>query len=192
MTIEEIAQKLDGPFAMIAADGALALAELDLAADASVLDVGTGAGSFAIFLAARGFDVLTGEPATDTTHYAGKDWAANAGKAGVADRIRFEAFDASRMPFETGRFDAIFFFGVLHHIDESVRGAVFREVQRTLKDGGAVVFFEPRRETLEKLWTTDPGHPEAADPSAYLPDAAFAETRLQGAMMDIFIYRKAG
>ena len=99
MSGNDIAHILGERFGVVARHGALALEKLDLAADAAVLDVGTGAGNFAIYLAAEGFQVLTGEPSTDETHYAGQDWANNAEKAGVRDNIRFEAFDASDMPF---------------------------------------------------------------------------------------------
>ncbi len=174
--------------AAVGEDGTVALRELNLPADAAVLDVGTGNGKFAIWLAMQGFDVLTGEPATDTTRYAGKDWAANAEEMGVRDKIRFEHFDASDIPFEPGSFDAVFFFGVLHHVDEAARADVFREALRIVKKGGAVVFFEPRRELLEKMWESDPGHPHAADPSSYRPDSGVREQRIDGTRMDIFIY----
>jgi ubiquinone/menaquinone biosynthesis C-methylase UbiE len=177
--------------AAVGEDGTRALQELGLPADATILDVGTGSGKFAIWLATQGFRVLTGEPATDTTHYAGRDWAANAEEAGVRDRIRFEHFDASDMPFEPESFDAVFFFGVLHHVAENIRGDVFREALRVAKKDGAVVFFEPRKVLLDKMWESDPGHPHAADPSEYLPDPAVHERRVEGSRMNIFIYRHA-
>src|SRR5215472_18922495 len=107
-------------------DGALALKELKLPADAAILDVGTGGGTFAIYLASQGYQVLTGEPSTDRSHYAGKDWTLDAKKVGVLDKIRFEPFEASNLPFEPEAFDAVVFFGVLHHIDENGRSDVFR------------------------------------------------------------------
>lgn len=165
--------------------------ELRLPADAAILDVGTGNGNFAIYLASEGYQVLTGEPSTDTSHYSGRDWASNAKKVGVLDNIRFVAFDASKMPFESEAFDAVFFFGVLHHIDENVRSDVFREALRVSKENGVVVFFEPRKEMLERIWVDDPGHPLAASPSNYLPDQRTLEDRIEGFLMDIFIYKKA-
>ncbi len=186
------ASQVLGPmYEHIAADGALALKELSFAPDAAILDVGTGKGNFAIFLASQGFNVLTGEPSTDTSHYAGQDWAKKAEALGVLDRIRFQSFDAGEMPFEANSFDAVFFFGVLHHVDESQREGVLSESLRVSKPEGAVVFFEPRRETLEKLWVDDPGHPLAANPSEYLAGQNVREQRLAGSMMDLFVFRKA-
>lgn len=183
--------KILGPrFDAVSGDGARALKEIGLPADAAILDVGTGNGYFAIYLASQGYHVLTGEPSTDKSHYAGKDWALNAKRAGVLENTRFETFDASRLPFDSKTFDAVFFFGVLHHIRENVRSEVFREALRVSKESGVVVFFEPRQEMLERIRVDDPGHPLAANPSHYLPDQRPHEQRIEGSLMDIFIYRK--
>ena len=190
MDIEAIGNILGPRFEAVSADGARALKELGLPRDAAILDVGTGNGNFAIYLASQGYQVLTGEPSADKSHYAGKDWALNAKKVGVLDNIRFEAFDASKLPFESKVFDAVFFFGVLHHIDEDVRSEVFGEALRVLKENGVVVFFEPRKEMLERIWVDDPGHPLAANPSNYLPGEGTREHRIAGSLMDIFMYRK--
>ena len=188
----KVMAKILGPrFDAVSEDGGRALKELRLPPDAAILDVGTGNGNFAIYLASQGYQVLTGEPSTDWSHYAGKNWALNAKKVGVLDKIRFEAFDASKLPFESEAFDAVFFFGVLHHVSEHLRGDVFREALRVSKQHGAVVFFEPRMETLQILWVDDPGHPLAANPSDYLPDASIREHRIEGSFMDISIYKKA-
>lgn len=189
MDAQAIVEILGEKFEGVAGEGALALAELNLPPDAAILDVGTGKGYFAIYLASLGYRVLTGEPSTDRSRYAGQGWALNAEKAGVRDRIRFEHFDATRMPFAAGAFDAVFFFGVLHHVPDTARGDLMREAFRVAKQDGAVVFFEPRRELLERLRTDDPGHPHAAHPSKYLPGSNVREQRIEGALMNIFIYR---
>ena len=188
MDRETISKVLGPRFEIVSGDGGLALRELALPAGAAVLDVGTGAGNFAIFLALQGYRVVTGEPGTDTSRYAGQDWASNAEKVGVRERIRFEPFDAGSMPFGSGSFDAVFFFGVLHHIDEAARPAVLREALRVAKR--AVVFFEPQKKMLERLWLDDPAHPLAANPSDYLAGANVRERRIEGAFMDVFVYEK--
>lgn len=190
MDTKAIGKILGSKFDAVSGDGELALQELGLPPDAAILDVGTGNGNFAIYLASQGFQVLTGEPSTDRSHYAGRDWALNAKRAGVLDKIRFQAFDASKLPFESEAFDAVFFFGVLHHVSEHLRGDVFREALRVSKQDGVVVFFEPRKEMLERLWVDDPGHPLAVNPSNYLPDRSIDEHRVRGSFMDIFIYKK--
>ena len=186
----EIEKRLDPRFTRVAKDGDLALAELNLPTKAAVLDVGTGKGTFAIYLASRGLDVLTGEPSTDQSQYANQDWAVQAKEAGVLDRIRFEAFDAGQMPFANERFDAVFFFGVLHHVAESERSAVLREALRVVKDSGAVVFFEPRQAMLEIVWQTDPHHPPAANPINYLGAAPVQSRFIEGEWMDLYVLRK--
>ncbi len=190
MTSIEATEILGPMYRNISHDGKLALDELGLAPGAALLDVGTGAGKSAIFLASNGFDVTTGEPETDTTHYANLDWANNAEKMGVRERISFVPFNASQMPFGGASFDAVFFFGVLHHVDEDLRQAVLAESLRVAKNEGAVVFFEPRKETLKKVWTNDPGHPEAVNPADYLLEPKRSVQHIEGRMMDIFIVRK--
>lgn len=181
-----------GPmFQAISDDAARTLRSLDLTPQAKVLDVGTGQGFFAICLAMHGFDVLTGEPATDESRYARRPWERNAEMVGVLDSIRFHAFDATDMPFADKLFDAVFFFGVLHHIDEEQRESVFREALRVAGASGAVVFFEPKAETLKKVWRSDPGHPSAANPSDYASGFDVAETKTTGSLMEIYAYRKA-
>lgn len=190
----ELAEKGNamGPmFGAICRDGALALKEIGLRPGAEILDVGTGSGNFAVFLAMQGYDVLTGEPDTDTSRYARQAWEEKARETGVADRIRFEPFDASEMPFAAGMFDAVFFFGVLHHVGEDIRRDVFGEALRVVRFGGAAVFFEPTSRTLEKIRVDDPDHPDAALPSNYRPGPMIDETMLSGEMMDIFVYRKS-
>lgn len=191
MNIQDAAKHLGPMFEMIAADGQIVLDELCLPPGAPVLDVGTGVGNFAIFLALRGFDVLTGEPETDTTRYARQDWAGNAAAVGVEGRIRFRHFNAARMPFENGSFAAVFFYGVLHHIDEAERADVLREALRVTRPGGAVVFFEPNQETLKQIWVNDPGHPQPAEPARYTGNLPVKAVTLRGRRMDISLYRPA-
>ena len=189
MDTEETVKILGPMFETICADGAVALAELGLGPRPEILDIGTGSGNFAIFLAMQGFRVLTGEPSTDESRYARQQWEPSAEKMGVRDRIRFEHFDASALPFDDNRFDAVFLFGVLHHVEENARRNVLTEAMRVIRREGAVVLFEPLPETLETIWVNDPHHPVAADPSAYTEGLNVHESQLEGSLMDISIYR---
>lgn len=191
MDTEETAKIMGPMFDAICMDGATALSQLNLGPHPEILDVGTGSGNFAIFLALQGFDVLTGEPSLDESRYARQKWEPSAERMAVRHRIQFKHFDASALPFDEYRFDAVFLFGVLHHVEEGERRSVLREVLRVCRTNGAVVVFEPRQETLEKIWLNDPDHPPAADPSNYTDALDIQEYQIEGALMDIFVYRTA-
>lgn len=170
-------------------DGHKALNELNLTPESEVLDVGTGIGIFAIFLASQGLNVLTGEPEEDHTIYAKKNWETHAEKFEVRNKIHFTHFDASKMPFDTEKFDSVFFFGALHHIDENARADALSEALRVTKQQGAVVFFEPSAQTLKRVWENNPEHPDSADPTDYVQDQ-IAVKKIEGSLMDICIIRK--
>ena len=57
----------------------------------------------------------------------------------LGDRVAFRVVDARSLPFEDGQFDAVFSFGVMHHIHRGWR-AVVAEVTRVLKPAGVFVF----------------------------------------------------
>lgn len=191
MDVDQASEVMGPMFKVISEDASAALQQLELNSDSDILDVGTGEAHFAICLALQGYDVLTGEPATDESKYAGRDWMDKAEKLGVANRIRFRAFDASDIPFAEKAFDAVFFFGVLHHIDEALRESALREAVRVLKPHGAVVFFEPKSETLEMVWKSDPDHPNAANPNDYTADLDLRASQMTGSLMDIYIFQNA-
>ena len=182
----EAKQQFDKAYQMISAEIDRALALTAISAGADVLDVGTGKGFCATHLAVKGFCVTTGEPASDDTHYAGKDWRATAQAMGVETQIDFQPFSAADMPFESGRFGAVFFTGVLHHIDEADRVATVREALRVVRDGAAVFFLEPTRAMLENVWQTDPDHPLAADPGDYISGLNAKVERHPGAALDVY------
>ncbi len=103
---------------------------LHLRPDATVLDLGAGAGIVeqmnfrGLARSVCGVDLdprVVGNPMLDE------------GRVANADGI----------PYEDGRFDVVFSDNVLEHLDEPLR--VFREVERVLKPGGVFLFKTPNK-----------------------------------------------
>lgn len=56
------------------------------------------------------------------------------------DRLRLLAGDAQKLPYRDACFDAVFNYGIVHHLEDWQSG--IREVARVLKAGGAFYFEE--------------------------------------------------
>jgi 2-polyprenyl-3-methyl-5-hydroxy-6-metoxy-1,4-benzoquinol methylase len=191
MDMRQAKEILGTHFSVIAEDVAPIIDTLQLPTDASILDVGTGMGYLSIILALHGYKVLTGEPDSDTSVHAKRDWLTNAQKVQVDQLITFRSFDAEALPFADHSFDAIFFLGVLHHIEEPLRIRVLQDSFRTSRPNGVVCFFEPNLQGIEMARKHDPSHPEAADPSIYSPELDWSVHKDHGNFFDIFVFQKA-
>ena len=101
-----------------------------------VLEVGSGSGGPAVYLAhARGCRV-TG---VDINEHGARNANALARSRGLGDRVEFHAVDASRpLPFAADRFDAVVSNDAMCHIRD--RAAVLADWHRVVRPGGRVLF----------------------------------------------------
>ena len=110
---------------------------IGITADMSVLDVGSGVGGPARFLAATYGCRVTGvdlsEPFVDAARYLTK-------RTGQSERVSFEAASALDLPFDDGRFDVVLLQHVAMNIAE--RPLLYREIRRVLKPGGKFATFD--------------------------------------------------
>lgn len=121
--------------------GLAATAELaklaGIKADMAVLDVGSGVGGPARFLAATYSCRVTGvdlsEPFVEAARYLTL-------RTGQADKVAFETGDALNLPFDEGHFDAVFLQHVAMNIADRPR--LYSEMRRVLKSGGRFAAFD--------------------------------------------------
>jgi sarcosine/dimethylglycine N-methyltransferase len=103
----------------------------------SVLDVGSGVGGPARFLAANyGCQVLgvdLSEPFVEAARYLTE-------RTGQSGQVSFQTASALALPFDDGRFDA----ALLQHVAMNIadRARLYREIRRVLKSGGRFATFD--------------------------------------------------
>lgn len=103
-----------------------------------VLEIGTGQGLGAVFLA----EELKGSSiaAVDNEHDMVKAAAQNVKKRGLQDRIRVEYGDALALDFPDGSFDAVLSITVLHHVPHYEKAIA--ETARVLRQGGMFMIMD--------------------------------------------------
>jgi sarcosine/dimethylglycine N-methyltransferase len=121
--------------------GIAATAELarlvGITSDMSVLDVGSGVGGPARYLAATYGCRVTGvdlsEPFVDAARYLTE-------RTGQSGQVSFQAASALDLPFDDGSFDAV----LLQHVAMNIadRARLYREIRRVLKAGGRFATFD--------------------------------------------------
>ncbi len=121
--------------------GLAATAELarlaGIAADMTVLDVGSGVGGPARYLAQTYGCRVTGvdlsEPFVEAARYL-------TGRTGQSEHVSFETASALQLPFDDGRFDV----ALLQHVAMNIvdRARLYREIRRVLKPDGRFATFD--------------------------------------------------
>jgi SAM-dependent methyltransferase len=112
---------------------------LDLGASSHVLDVASGSGGPALFMARTTGCKVTGFELHDA---AVAEANAAAERATLSDRVRFVQGDArQRLPFDGGTFDAVICVDSMNHLYD--RQAVLGEWHRVVRPGGRILFTDP-------------------------------------------------
>ena len=160
------------------------LTSLEIKSENHILDIGTGRGNMAIFLALLGHDVITGEPEGDNW----ADWQSLAKKAKVSEKITFRPFRAEALPFESQSFSHIFLLGAFHHIPQKTQALA--EILRVLTKDGVCVIFEYTPAGIEIIKQSYPGHPPAEDPREFVADLPIAHRTIESETLNAYIFTK--
>jgi SAM-dependent methyltransferase len=108
-----------------------------ISADTSVLDVGSGVGGPARFLAATYGCRVTGidlsEPFVDAARYLTE-------RTGQSKQVSFEIASALDLPFDEGHFDIVLLQHVAMNISDRAR--LYREIRRVLKSAGRFAIYD--------------------------------------------------
>jgi cyclopropane fatty-acyl-phospholipid synthase-like methyltransferase len=110
-------------------------AMLGMGPGSEVLDVGSGTGGPALYMAERTGCRMTGlevnAVGVEVAHRLSAD-------AGLGDRVRFVQADGMDMPFADASFDIVISMNVMNVFEDKV--GLFREVRRVLRPGGTWAF----------------------------------------------------
>ena len=111
--------------------------QLAISSQSDVLEVGSGSGGPAVYMAVARGCRLTG---VDINEHGVRNAAELAARHGVSDRVQFRAIDASQpLPFPAGRFDAVVSNDAMCHIREraTALGEWYRVLRPEPADGPA-------------------------------------------------------
>lgn len=117
-------------------EGTVERLETGLPESGHVLDVGGGAGRYAVWLAERGYDVTLVDPSEGQRAVAREKVA----ERGLGDRVTVRPGDVRDLDLGVEAFDATLCLGgpLSHILDADERATAARELRRVTVDGGAV------------------------------------------------------
>ena len=111
----------------------LIAAKLDLRPGLKILDIGSGWGGLALYLASLGDSDVTGVTLSEEQHALAN---ARAHQAGLSDRVRFHLCDYREV---TGRFDRIVSVGMFEHVGVQHYPEFFAKTNALLSDDGVML-----------------------------------------------------
>lgn len=148
------------------------VADLDLPAGSSVLDLGCGEGRHTLRLAEQfGFRVVGVDPVARHIELSNDQLASRVrDQADLASRVRFQMGRAEQIPLDDGSLDLIWCRDVLVHV--ASLGRAYHEMRRVLRSQGHALIYqmfwgeriEPKE--AEWLWRAMGNIPETARPEA--------------------------
>jgi len=108
-----------------------------ITADSSILDIGSGIGGPARFLAATYGCRVTGVDLSESFVEAARYLTA---RTGQSDLVSFQVANALELSFADGTFDVV----LLQHVAMNIadRASLYREIRRVLKSGGRFAMFD--------------------------------------------------
>jgi ubiquinone/menaquinone biosynthesis C-methylase UbiE len=109
--------------------------------EGAILDLGTGPGYLPIEIAKKSATINV--IGVDLSRKLVEIARANAAKAGLTDRLTFQAGNAGRLEFADSSFDMVISTGMLHSLKEPV--VVLQEIHRVLKAGQEAWIFDPAK-----------------------------------------------
>jgi len=178
--------------------------KLDLKKDSKILDVGTGFGIMAIILALNGFEILTGQPENEAHQDHSHDehhghhcvdeknydysWERNVKALGVENKIKFQHFDAQKLPFPDKSFDGIFLYDALQHIDDRKRA--LEECLRVLTPKGLIGVTEMSKKGIKYTQEKEGWAPDYVDPRELLEHTDLSIEILTGRFSNMYVIKK--
>jgi cyclopropane-fatty-acyl-phospholipid synthase len=136
-------------------------AKLLLGSGERVLDIGSGWGGLALYLAEAGADQVTGITLSRQQLEVARE---RARRRGLADRVRFELRDYRE---QTGTFDRIVSVGMFEHVGVRHYAEFFSTVRRLLSEDGVVVLHSIGR--MDGPGATNPWIRKYIFPGGYSP-----------------------
>ena len=116
------------------------------------------------------------------------DWRVSAKKLNVFDKIKYQHFNAEKLPFIKESFNGIFMYDTLQHVCK--RNIVLEECLRVLTPDGVICVIEWSKETIEQENEEYGYGIEYVDPRNYINPSNISVESIPGKFVIIYIIHK--